>query len=278
MGSLPFHRVAATLGDLPPAPADAFVAAGYKVIESALGCPNGSACIGIRDRFEASDPLLGYRMMEMWVFGPIAADQAPADAVMADPKIILEDPFCQKVAREAGKHRLYHEVDPRTVPGLETSIRAFMWQAQDLVDEIHLFHALSADLELRIGFYRVRGEATFTAGDERALNELNESLGPWVRRIAFLHGYGSGMQPLAPKEREALVLLLGSTAQKLFSEMLGVSTARANEIIQSVHAKLSSSNRADLQRRWMTDTPAVEPAMPMFTRAHRRTGGRHAPR
>lgn len=265
-------RCGVALAELPPQPPDSYVGAGFAIVARAIDSDNGYASISVRlPGAPANDPLDGFRMMNLWLFGPhLAARPIIVENVMANQDLITQDPIVQRIAKEHGRHRLYHYPDPRTVPGQETSVEAGVWTEQHIVDDIKILHNVSADVEVMLGFHRQEGQSRFDDEDERMLDSLNQLLVSWARRTAFLHGFGPGMTPLAPKEREALALLLGPAAQKNFVDVLKVSAARAAEIIQGVHGKMGTSNRAELQSRWISSAQELASTPPTFARERKR--------
>lgn len=272
-------RIAAALGEIPPMGADAFIAAGFAIVGSVMKSEDGYACLNVREKEDPGDPLFGYRMMNVWLFGPrVAAKTAITEHVMEHQDEIPLDPFVCRIASEGGKNRTYHEPDPRTVPERTHTTEAAVWTDQGLVDDIKLLHSITPDVELLLGFHRLKGEPTYTREDEEALAAMNDVLGTFARRVAFLYGFGPPMQPLAPKERDVLVLLLGAEQQKAFDEALNVKASRVNELVQSVHAKMGSANRAELQRRWMSNRTEELKTLPVFARTRRRNAGPLAPK
>ena len=262
----------AKLMELPPAAPNHYLAASLELIGATIACREGFGLLSVRVVDEPNDPLLGYRMMNLWLAGPrTVAKPAFTDAVMQNPDAITYDPFFQEIARAHGTCRTYHRPDPRTVPGLENSLEAHLMHAIGARDLIKLVRPCSAGVEVIIGFHRFTDEAAFSERDEQVLAQLNEGLALWGHRVALLHGFGGDYQPLTARETEMAALLLGASAQKTHAEALEISQPRAAEITREVHRKLGTGNRAELQRMWMTNAREVSATLPVDPRTRRRS-------
>lgn len=260
-------NVCAELEALPPAAVDTYAAMGFDRLAQLLGCREGILVFGARICPPEGDPLAGFRVLRVWHIGARNVIRTGVtDAVQQDDRLLLEDVVSQRMAREAGRHRTYHEPDPRTVPGLERSIDAGVWTNLCLHDHLKGVHTLDADRELYFGFHRLADDEPFTSDDVRMLEELLPAIHGWARRLVLLCGGRSIPEPLTRREGEMLVLLLGGAPQKTHAGVLGVSAPRARELVRAVHAKLGTASRAELQRLWMTARHEIASVPPVIGR------------
>lgn len=255
------------LAELPPCGVDEFAGAGFARIAEAIDCREGIVVFAARVGPREGDPLLGFRVLRIWSIGSAnSMSTRTADVVRADAEILRNDPDTQRLAREAGRHRVYHQPDPRRSAESVDSINARLWDEFDLCDQLKSAHALDDDHELHFGFQRLSGDHPFTPADIATVEALMHGIRTWARRLGFLFGgLGPGPQ-LSPRESEMLVLLLGSAAQKEHPSHLGVSGARARELVRAVHSKLGTSTRAELHSRWMSERVVAADVPPVLGR------------
>lgn len=259
--------VCAELAALPPGPVDAFVAHGFQRIAALFGVREGILVIGARTKPREGDPLAGFRMLRVWNVGSKnVSDTRVTDAVEADEKLLLDDPVARRHALNTGTHRMFHDPDPRTVPGLERSIDAQLWTHLGFRDHLKGTHALDNDRELYFGFHRFLDQGPFVRDDLKILEELLPLLRIWARRVALLCGCVRPGTLFSRREAEMLVLLLGGEPQKAHADVLGVSGPRARELVRAVHAKLGTETRAELQRLWISEHRELGEVPPVLGR------------
>jgi DNA-binding CsgD family transcriptional regulator len=110
---------------------------------------------------------------------------------------------------------------------------------------------LPTGVEVFFVFERLVDERPFSQAEARRLEAFQAALQPFAERVALGHGAGTGRALLTRREREAAAMLLGSRAQKCFSDELGTSDARAREVVRNVYTKLGVSSRAELCAAWL---------------------------
>jgi DNA-binding CsgD family transcriptional regulator len=234
----------------PQVSVERYIAASYGRIAEALGASGGYLAIAARVSPPDGDPLWGWRMVGFYAVGPDSQQEVLAVEHVLREDSYLQDPVVQNVVRAAGRHRVYHDPDPRTVPEGVGTIDLQFWNLLGLEDRMKLVYALAPDVELHLGIDRRMGLGRFAGADEQFLDELIHGLRPWAQRVALLHGYLAGREPLSMREREVACALLGHAPPKEFAGALGISEARAREIVRAVYRKLRVRSRAELASVW----------------------------
>lgn len=151
------------------------------------------------------------------------------------------------VVAGAGRHRVYHDPDPRERPELAGSIDSEFWTALGIVDRLKGVHTVSPVVELHVAF--LEGER-YGPDEVRTLEDLVRGLGPWARRVTLLHGFAEGCTPLSPRERQVACAMLGSNPVKIIAAELELSEARTRELVRAVYGKLKVRSRAELAALW----------------------------
>lgn len=265
-------QVCVALAALPPqSSAEKFVAAGVELIARSLDATGGHFGLASRRRPREGDPLQGFRLDVYYNFGPrFAEDLLRADELIQSESYV-HDPGIQLTARDAGKHRIYHDPDPRTQPSRAGSIDAHTWESLALVDRLKLVHALTDDLEAHFAFDRDAKSLPFDANDRATLETIMGGLSPWAQRAALLHGCLQGQTLLSARERTLACALLGPEPLKSVADELGIGEARAREIARNVYRKLRVDGRIGLAGAWAgarTET-ALAPISPLLRRRRR---------
>ncbi len=259
------------LAALGPQPSvEEFVAAAHERLARAFGCSSGHVAVAVRENRAPDDPLEGWRLPVFYAIGAGSSDEALAVETEICQETYLRDPIVKNVIRDAGRHRVYHDPDPATAPNRQGTLDAKYWSLLGLVDRLKLVHALEADVEVHVSIDRRTGAALFERDDAIVLEDVVPALGPWARRLALLHGYAPACAPLTVRERQVASRLLGHAPLKLLADQLGLSEARAREIVRAVYRKLGVGGRLELQSRWAGTrlAPAAQPIA--TTRPHRR--------
>jgi len=266
------------LYELPPARTIArYVAAGHRRLGEGLGSREGFVVLAVRVEPPDGDPLAGFRPLYNFTIGKRSLSSTEVTAeLLKNERRLLDDPVLRRMVAGAGRHRVFHGPDPRTVPALRTSVEVDYWNVRGVVDRLKAIHAIDQRLELHVGFDRSTGEPRFGRREEALVEALVAGMRPWARRIAFLVGEAPARMSLTPREREALCLLLGDLAQKQHAEALGLSSARARELVRSVYRKIGVGSRVELMARWYSARGDAQrtPVRQMPYRAARRPGPR----
>jgi DNA-binding CsgD family transcriptional regulator len=254
------------LYELPPGEnVPAYVAAGLQCLGAALGSDEGYVVLVLRAMPPQGDPLFGFRPVYNFTIGRQFVESTELTAeLLRNDDLLIRDPILRRMVESAGRHRSFHDPDPRLSPATRDTVDAQYWTVRGLVDRVKLVHALDANRELHIGFDRSTGMEPFGPAETALLEPLTRGIGPWARRIALLHGEGPAMTPLAPRERDTLCQLLSDRPQKSYAQALGVSDARARELVRLVYRKLRVASRSELMTLWSvrpqgpSPLPAVE--------------------
>ena len=265
--------LAACSAILDAVPADGvagYVARGHRRLGACVGSGEGYVVLAVRSEVPDGDPLCGFRPHVTYQVGPSSVQHTVANRVMRDDARLLSDPVLRRMVRDHGRHRTFHDPDPRTVPELAGSLDPMLWDQGGLFDRLKAIHPVGDGFEIHLGFDRHAGEPRFDDDDEAALAALSIAVAPWARRVMFLHGYGPGLAPFTARERQTLCLLLGDRPQTSCAEELGVSEARARELIRDLYAKLGVSSRSELMARWFTGLPVADDVPVIVTHAARR--------
>ncbi len=229
---------------------------GLERMNRVLDASGGHFALGSRRRQPEGDPLRGWRIDVFYTLGA----RFDADLVRVDELIrteaYVQDPGVQRTVRDAGRHRIYHDPDPRTHPTRAGSIDAYFWDIAGLVDRLKLVYALSPTLELHFGFDRGQGEVPYETSDIATLEALIAGIEPWGRRVALLHGCLEGQTMLSPRERALSCALLGQEPLKNIADAQGISEARAREVARSVYRKLNVDGRIGLSCAWAGERAA----------------------
>lgn len=247
------------LGLRPAGGIPAYVSEAHAHLGRLIGSAEGHVVLALRTA-APDDPLKGFRPIHSFTIGrrgTSALSMTPE--AMRDDELLLNDPGIRRVIEGAGHHRAFHDPDPRTVPEMRGSIEERFWRDRGICDRLRIVHALDEGCELHLGFDRFVGEPPFTDGEEEALARVNVALGPWARRVAFLHGYGDGLTPLSARERDTLCFLLSDAPQKLLPAHLKLSEARSRELVRSLYAKFGITRRIELIWRWVVQRPPSPP-------------------
>lgn len=236
-----------------------------------IGATSGFVGVGARVVPPMNDPLDGWRLPIFYAIGPNSEAQAIAVEQELREESYVHDPVVRGVIADSGRHRVYHDSDPRKPPRRENTIDLKYWTLLNLVDRLKLVYEVSPDVALHFGFDRVGAARRFGRGEVRTLEDVIGGLGPWARRVALLHGFVEGRQPLSPREREVGCALLGHASVKEIAGQLGMSEARARELVRAVYRKLRVASRAQLASAWTAaPSTAVAPMEVAMSRTRRR--------
>jgi DNA-binding CsgD family transcriptional regulator len=244
-------QICVGLAALSPQPsADLFVAAGLEPMARALGATGGHFGLASRRRPPVGDPLQGFRLDVYYGFGARFSDELTQADELLQSEAYIHDPGVQVTASEAGRHRIYHDPDPRTEPSRADWIDVHTWSLFQLVDRLKLVYAMTPDAELHFAFDRGPGCRPYEVDDIAMLETLTRGLEPWGRRVALLHGCLDGRTLLSTRERALACALLGHAPLKNVARELEVSEARARELARSVYRKLRVNGRLGLAAAW----------------------------
>ena len=263
-------EVCVALAALGPEPTvERFVGASFASLARALDGSSGHVAIASRSEPVEGDPLRGFRVDIFYGMGPGREHIVSVDEELR-AETYLHDPTVQAIARDAGRHRVYHDPDPRTDPARTGTIDAKYWTLRDLSDRLKLVYALTADIELHFAVDRLAGSAPFDAEDVLTLEAIASGLAPWTARLALLHGYTHGRAPLSARERAVACALLGHEPTKLIASSLELSEARARELTRDVFKKLRVRSRLELVSAWLSPLRAPHPLSAEVTRSRRK--------
>ncbi|MBX3214635.1 MAG: hypothetical protein KF850_21550 [Labilithrix sp.] len=144
----------------------------------ALDASSGHLGIGSRPRADERDPLLGFRLDIMYGVGAASS----LGIVTFDEELRAEsyvhDPVVQRVVRDAGRHRIYHDPDPRRARDRAGTLDEKYWTLLDLTDRLKLVYALSPDVELHFAIDRHGRAPRFTKRDVAVLDLVMRGLDP----------------------------------------------------------------------------------------------------
>lgn len=216
----------------------------------ALDASSGHLGIGSRPRADERDPLLGFRLDIMYGVGAASS----LGIVTFDEELRAEsyvhDPVVQRVVRDAGRHRIYHDPDPRRARDRAGTLDEKYWTLLDLTDRLKLVYALSPDVELHFAIDRHGRAPRFTKRDVAVLDLVMRGLDPWARRVALLHGDLGGRKRLSARERAMTCALLGHAPLETIADDLGLNEARSRELARDGYKKLGVSGRIGLANAW----------------------------
>lgn len=239
------------LSALAPAPTvERYLAAGFEPMRRYLGARGGFIVLASKRDRGPNDPVDGWRVDVYYRCGRGSEQELQRADELIQSDSYIHDPGIQRTVREAGRHRIYHDPDPRCDPGQAQSLEAELWTAIGLVDRMKLVYALEPTLEIHFSFDRGAGEVPFEARDEERLRALIGGLRPWCRRIALLHGRLPEGAVLSARERDLACALLGQAPLKNVADALGVGEARARELASGVYRKLCVDGRLGLAQAW----------------------------
>lgn len=246
----------------PQSTVEQFIALGLERLGRLLDASGGHFVVASKRRPPEGDPLFGWRIDVYYGVGATFDSGLVRVDELLRGETYVHDPGVQRTTRDAGRHRIYHDPDPRTQPTRAGSIDAQFWEAYGLVDRLKLVYTLSPKLELHFAFDRAHGGLPYEPRDIATLETLIAGIETWGRRVAFLHGCLEGQTLLSPRERTLLCALLGQEPLKNIAGALGISEARAREVTRSVYRKLNVDGRIGLSCVWAGE-PAAEASMPI---------------
>lgn len=246
-----------------------FVGASFASLLAALDGSSGHLGIASRGQAAEGDPLGGFRLEIFYGIGPGREHLVAVDEEIR-AETYLHDPVVQALVRDAGRHRVYHDADPRTDRTRAGTLDEKYWRLRELGDRMKLVYALTPDVELHFAVDRAKGSAPFDAEDVLTLEAIASGLAPWTARVALLHGYTQGRTPLSGRERAVACALLGHAPTKLIASELEISEARARELTRDVFKKLRVRSRLELASAWHSPLRAPSPLSAEVTRARRK--------
>ncbi len=247
-----------------------YIAAGHGCIARAVGATSGFVGVSVRLRPRRDDPLEGWRLPVFYAIGAKSREEAVAVEQELREETYVNDAVVRAVIRDSGRHRVYHDPDPRKPPGRPNTLDEKYWTMLGLVDRLKLVYEVSDRVALHFGFDRTAGAEHFTARERGLLEDVLLGLGPWARRVALIHGFLEDQQPLSPRERDIACALLGHATVKQIAAQLDISEPRARELVRAVYRKLDVGSRAELASEWSA-APATAAALPVaMTRVRRR--------
>lgn len=267
-------QVCVSLASLSPqATVASFIAAGMALMSGALNTTGGYLGLASQRAHLRDDPVHGWRLEVFYGFGAHVADEIRKADELIQSEDYIHDPGIQATVRDAGRHRVYHDPDPRMHATRAGSIDAQVWETACLTDRLKLVYALSPSLELHFAFDRRDGAPPFQPHEVAALDTMTKGLEPWCRRVALLHGLLPGQSMLSPRERDLTCALLGHDGLKNAAARLGISEARAREVARSVYRKLQVDGRLGLAGAWtgtFTEATVAPISRPLLRRRRRR--------
>jgi DNA-binding CsgD family transcriptional regulator len=273
------HEVTALcvhLAALGPRPSvEQYIAPAHARIAAVFGASSGHVVLGVRERRIEDDPLGGWRIPFAYRIGARSREEIVAVGHELAEHTYVHDPVVQRVVADAGRHRVYHDPDPRTDRARAGTLDEKYWALFGLVDRLKLVYSLAPDFELHLSVDRLAGSPRFEERDARLLEHVATGLGPWVRRVALLHGCLAGHVSLSDRERDVACALLGHEPLKVIAAELGVGEARARELVRAVYRKLGVGSRAQLASLWAGGAADL-PAQPIASARGRTAAGRRA--
>jgi DNA-binding CsgD family transcriptional regulator len=166
------------------------------------------------------------------------------------------NPVTRALVAQSGTHRAIIQSALGLAPGDSPSSESAapsneVMEALGSSDRIIAACALSENLECYIGADRAAGTENFSPCDRDALLEFAVGAAPIFARQAMSRGLLDHQQPLTPRERDTLLLLLQDATENEMAEILGVTTQTAHQYVSRVYRKLAVNSRAQLSDGWM---------------------------
>ena len=152
------------------------------------------------------------------------------------------------ITSTAGEHRVFV---------VSQRLDVFTREHESLVnagasDRMIAAHALGEDVELYMLFDRVDAP-DFSADEREFMLHVVSMLRPFAYRLALSLGLmaDEGMEALTPREREAMLLLLGPLTEKEMADEMGLTHRSMHQYVVRVYRKLNVASRAELTSLWL---------------------------
>ncbi len=150
----------------------------------------------------------------------------------------------------------------RRPAGFEESLAAF-----GSADRVVAVHPMDGDLEVLLWFDRPLGAPSFSERDRLIVLEGLRGLMPLLRCLARWAGYIDCAEPLTPKERVVLRLLLTGKAEGDIAVELGMGRRSLHQRVTDIYRKFGVSSRPLLMALWL-NSPQV--GVPVVRKARRK--------
>lgn len=208
-------------------------------------------CFGIRDR-SVPGPLHGWRNVGARRFGPNAErDGLILTQWYNTTRNQAADPCVQALVRTSGRARALLRSEVADDDAWRSSNVDALLAESGIRDRLVGGGPLTPSAELLLIAYRRTSQRRFGADERDALTRLAERLGGVGRNIA--HGYGliDSRKPFAPREREALRLLLLGFSESAAAASLGLTTRSFHQYVVALHRSLGVRSRGELMARFL---------------------------
>lgn len=200
------------------------------------------------------DPLFGWRLQ--LVDSPHVAAHLRAEMIEAMRRgLYVNDRRSRLHASNAGRTRVSLRTDGE--PDATDDQMRQRLDAWGVADQLVAALPLADDVELYFAVSRLVGRPAFTTADRDRLRDALD--GFRASAVHFVRSYGLfGPVALAPRERQAVALLLRGLSEKELADRLGIRPATAHEYVVSAYRKLGVRSRPELLHLWLA--PQLPPA------------------
>lgn len=220
-------------------------------VRAALDSPRAFAVVAGRYGPDADDPIGGWKVIDV-----IHASETPPEVLevvseyASDRNNLLDDPATVRLVNGTGlrvfrRADLMDESDGASVPS------AKLVEKTGVGDRIVSALPVSDWAEVYFGFDRLAGAEAFTDADVEFVRNALQGLAWLGRNVALCYGLMSDRGPFAPREREALSLLLDGMSEKQVAAAMGLTKASAHQYVVSIYRKLGVRSRGELTALWI---------------------------
>lgn len=203
-------------------------------------------------RSHPSDRLLGWRPLTCVTLHPTDAWRRAHEVAIDAVRNNYIDPHLAAMASQFGHSRCYLR---------EELVSDREWKRDRIYREVltplgigHRLVCASAtapQAESYLIFDRESGARGFNARERNLLAFFLRGSALFHRELLQAHGVLNGFQPLSPRERDVLRLLLTGDSEREIAHALGITVATTHQYIVAVLRKFGAHSRAELMAQWL---------------------------
>jgi DNA-binding CsgD family transcriptional regulator len=194
---------------------------------------------------DPAGPLRGWRA-KLVETGHVDAPTYAQMAAAMRAGLYIHDPNVQRLVADAGKTRVLPRVAPKPGPA---PMREKL-DAWGVSDQLCGILPMSPTVEVFLFATRLGAAPAFTEEEQRAFRAFLDGAEVVARHLARSHGMLGPVQ-LAPRQRQAVALLLHGMSEKEMAAELGVTQATAHEYVVEAYRRLNVRSRAELIALWL---------------------------
>lgn len=230
-----------------------------QTLASWIGADNAGWLAAVRllhEEHAARDAMNGWRVKAIqYLYPPTDAELLAASRIV---KSHNQQPGLTTVAALRGSgafrvHRLYDGFVDLDQLKSTAYYRAY-YEAFGVDDRLWVGVPINADAESYFVFDKRRTESRFSQRDAELAAFAIRGLGWFCRQLFYSHGLIVAQEPLTPKQRQVVQLLLTEKPEKQIAAELGLSPHTTHGYVKEIYRKYGVKGRAGLMAIWLSSS------------------------